>query len=95
MSSEKNSSESSRSNSVQPEINAPPPAAPDPAPTGQPAVKPAVTVSSTKFALIMCSLWLGNFLAFYNETQATASMHVIGEQFHRLVLFDNEPTCLD
>ncbi|KAJ7319092.1 major facilitator superfamily domain-containing protein [Mycena albidolilacea] len=30
----------------------------------------------------MCSLWLGNFLAFYNETQATASMHVIGEQFH-------------
>jgi hypothetical protein len=94
MSSEKNSSESSRSNSVQPETNAPPPA-PDPAPTGQPAVKPAVTVSSTKFALIMCSLWLGNFLAFYNETQATASMHVIGEQFHRLVLFDNEPTCLD
>ncbi|KAF7308867.1 MFS general substrate transporter [Mycena kentingensis (nom. inval.)] len=44
--------------------------------------KPAVTVSPSKFGLIMLSLWIGNFLAFMNETDATASMHVIGEQFH-------------
>ncbi|KAJ7446902.1 major facilitator superfamily domain-containing protein [Mycena galericulata] len=30
----------------------------------------------------MCSLWIGNFVAFFNETDATASMHVIGEDFH-------------
>ncbi|KAJ7631852.1 major facilitator superfamily domain-containing protein [Mycena polygramma] len=30
----------------------------------------------------MASLWIGNFVAFFNETDATASMHVIGEQFN-------------
>ncbi|KAJ7769955.1 major facilitator superfamily domain-containing protein [Mycena metata] len=77
MSTEKHSSESSHSGAVTPVES---PKAP-PSST-QPSTKPAVTVSSTKFALIMCSIWIGNFVAFFNETDATASMHVIGKQFN-------------
>jgi MFS family permease len=45
-------------------------------------VKPAVSLSSTKFLLIMLSIWIGNFAAFLNETDATTSMHVIGQHFN-------------
>lgn len=46
-----------------------------------PSTEAAVSLSSTKFTLIMLSIWLGNFVAFFNETDATTSMHVIGEDF--------------
>lgn len=47
-------------------------------PDGQ---QPAVSVSYTRFLLIMACIWLGNFTAYFNETTATTAMHTIGADF--------------
>ncbi|EIW78672.1 MFS general substrate transporter [Coniophora puteana RWD-64-598 SS2] len=54
------------------------PSSPQPPPQ---ADEPPVTVSRTHFFLIMISLWLGNFTAYFNETTATTAMHEIGSYF--------------
>ncbi|KAK7466438.1 hypothetical protein VKT23_005160 [Stygiomarasmius scandens] len=51
-------------------------------PATAPVAKAAVTLSPTKFALVMVSIWLGNFVAFFNETDATTSMHAVGAEFN-------------
>jgi len=51
-------------------------------PTSQP--EPPVQVTRTHFFLIMASLWVGNFTAYFNETTATTAMHVIANDFDSL-----------
>lgn len=43
--------------------------------------QPAVSVSYTRFLVIMACIWLGNFTAYFNETTATTAMHTIGADF--------------
>lgn len=46
--------------------------------------QPAVVVTRTHFFLIMASLWIGNFTAYFNETTATTAMHIISADFNDL-----------
>lgn len=46
--------------------------------------QPAVLVTRTHFFLIMASLWIGNFTAYFNETTVTTAMHVIANDFNEL-----------
>lgn len=46
--------------------------------------QPAVLVTRTHFFLIMASLWIGNFTAYFNETTATTAMHIIAADFNDL-----------
>lgn len=46
--------------------------------------QPAVVVSRRRFFLIMASLWIGNFTAYFNETTSTTAMHVISANFNDL-----------
>lgn len=46
--------------------------------------QPAVVVTRTHFFLIMASLWIGNFTAYFNETTATTAMHIIAADFNDL-----------
>jgi MFS family permease len=46
--------------------------------------QPAVVVTRGHFFLIMASLWIGNFTAYFNETTATTAMHIIAADFNNL-----------